>query len=769
MRRAVVWIVAITIVLCLSTSLASAQVSQTAFTYQGQLKDEGSGVNAESARFDFRLWNADVGGAQIGSDYVAYPVAVVDGVFTALLDFGGTAFDGQGRWLEIGVDVTGGTSYAWLSPRQAVTATPYALHAHAPWRMVGSDLYFDSGKVGIGTASPAYPLDVISGSATRVISGTSTDLGAGRIGVYGECRTTNGSGVQGTATASSGSPAGVRGDASSPDGIGVRGYAGYPSGGTPTGVYGSVRYSGGIGVKGVNSASSGDGIGVYGEATSSTGFGGYFLGRGYFSGRLGVGTSSPASELDVSGTVTMSGLRMTHAPQDGYVLTADATGLGTWEAPASGGIGGSGSANYLPKFTGTTSLGNSIVYETALGNVGIGTTSPLYPLDVQGTVRVNGFKLASSPQEGYVLTSDASGMGTWRALASAYWQPGTGSAIYYSAGNVGINTSTPSQRLDVAGTARMTGFLLPTSAQNGYVLTSDASGVGTWQAAAGGLTLPYSGTVSSTNPAFQVTNTGTGATSWAFKGTSSGDGCAYFYCDKVGGFGVKAVAASGDESNASRGGWFISNAYTGHGVEAEANGPSATAVVATASGSSGCGVRASANGTNGVGLYASGSRQAAQLYGNVAIYEFGTSNKVIELGKGLDYAEGFDVSPSEETVTPGTVLVIDPQHPGRLTRCEEAYDRRVAGIVAGAKNLGSGVRLGSEFDHDVALAGRVYCNVIALSDDIQPGDLLTTSSVPGYAMKVRDHARAQGAVLGKAMEPLRKGERGQILVLVTLQ
>jgi hypothetical protein len=36
-------------------------------------------------------------------------------------------------------------------------------------------------------------------------------------------------------------------------------------------------------------------------------------------------------------------------------------------------------------------------------------------------------------------------------------------------------------------------------------------------------------------------------------------------------------------------------------------------------------------------------------------------------------------------------------------------------------------------------------------------------------MQVRDHARAQGAVLGKAMEPLRKGERGQILVLVTLQ
>ena len=52
---------------------------------------------------------------------------------------------------------------------------------------------------------------------------------------------------------------------------------------------------------------------------------------------------------------------------------------------------------------------------------------------------------------------------------------------------------------------------------------------------------------------------------------------------------------------------------------------------------------------------------------------------------------------------------------------------------------------------------------------IAPGDLLTTSDIPGYAAKVTDHQRAQGAVLGKAMERLEKGEKGRILVLVTLQ
>ena len=143
---------------------------------------------------------------------------------------------------------------------------------------------------------------------------------------------------------------------------------------------------------------------------------------------------------------------------------------------------------------------------------------------------------------------------------------------------------------------------------------------------------------------------------------------------------------------------------------------------------------------------------------------------MIELGKGLDYAEGFDVSTDNTEIEPGTVLVIDPANPGELAVSARSYDRKVAGIVAGANGLGSGVRLGgSEFDHDVALAGRVYCKVIADNEPIEPGDLLTTSDVPGYAMKVIDHARAQGAILGKAMQRLENGEKGQILVLVTLQ
>ncbi len=164
----------------------------------------------------------------------------------------------------------------------------------------------------------------------------------------------------------------------------------------------------------------------------------------------------------------------------------------------------------------------------------------------------------------------------------------------------------------------------------------------------------------------------------------------------------------------------------------------------------------------------SSSFYAATFRGNVEIEDLdGTT--VLELGDGLDYAEGFDVA-GGAAVEPGAVLVIDPAHPGELTLSTTAYDSRVAGIVAGAKGLGSGVKLGAgSYDHDVALAGRVYCNVDATGGGVEPGDLLTTSATAGHAMKVIDRERAQGAILGKAMERLEEGRKGQILVLVTLQ
>ena len=68
-------------------------------------------------------------------------------------------------------------------------------------------------------------------------------------------------------------------------------------------------------------------------------------------------------------------------------------------------------------------------------------------------------------------------------------------------------------------------------------------------------------------------------------------------------------------------------------------------------------------------------------------------------------------------------------------------------------------------DQPIALTGRVYAN----STSIAPGDLLTASGIPGHAMKAQDSTLRPGAIIGKAMTPLAQGERGLVLVLVSLQ
>jgi uncharacterized protein YaiE (UPF0345 family) len=214
-----------------------------------------------------------------------------------------------------------------------------------------------------------------------------------------------------------------------------------------------------------------------------------------------------------------------------------------------------------------------------------------------------------------------------------------------------------------------------------------------------------------------------------------------------------------------------------HKIRLERDGLESWSVYQTTTGSNGLGFhndddaayRMFLSQDGNVGIGTTTPETKLDVAGNVIVRSASTSAILIELGEGLDYAEGFDVS-DESQITPGTVLVIDAENAGQLAISQVPYDRKVAGIVAGANGLGSAVRLGAgQYDFDVALAGRVYCNVDTTYGAIQPGDLLTTSPTPGYAMKVTDHEQAQGAILGKAMQPLKQGEKGQILVLVTLQ
>jgi hypothetical protein len=134
-----------------------------------------------------------------------------------------------------------------------------------------------------------------------------------------------------------------------------------------------------------------------------------------------------------------------------------------------------------------------------------------------------------------------------------------------------------------------------------------------------------------------------------------------------------------------------------------------------------------------------------------------------------DAAEEFDVDEAH-AVSPGTVVVIGED--GKLRPCSQSYDKRVAGIIAGAESSRPGIVLGRTDTRPgrlpVALIGRVFCRADASFGAIELGDLLTTSSNPGHAMKASDGTRAFGAVIGKAMGTLPAGQ-GLVPVLVSLQ
>lgn len=150
----------------------------------------------------------------------------------------------------------------------------------------------------------------------------------------------------------------------------------------------------------------------------------------------------------------------------------------------------------------------------------------------------------------------------------------------------------------------------------------------------------------------------------------------------------------------------------------------------------------------------------------------GTSRcEILEITGGSDLAEQFDIS--GENPEPGTVVCIDPLNPGALVINNKAYDRTVAGIISGAGGLNTGMKMGqlgsvADGSHPVALTGRVYVKADSSNGAILPGDLLTTSTLAGHAMKVTEYGQAQGAIIGKAMTGLSEGT-GLVLVLVSLQ
>ena len=175
----------------------------------------------------------------------------------------------------------------------------------------------------------------------------------------------------------------------------------------------------------------------------------------------------------------------------------------------------------------------------------------------------------------------------------------------------------------------------------------------------------------------------------------------------------------------------------------------------------------------GVGVYARGATHAALFDGHIQhngdVHHTGTVFAKVDVVLGSDCAEDFDIVSATE-IEPGTVMVLNEN--GALQPSQDAYDKKVAGVISGAGDYQPGLVLGrrdsSEGRMPLALVGKVYCKVDAQHGPVKVGDLLTTSSTPGHAMRAADPLKAFGAVIGKALRPLTSG-KGLVPILIALQ
>ncbi|MBI5762413.1 MAG: hypothetical protein HZA51_02680 [Planctomycetes bacterium] len=429
------------------------------------------------------------------------------------------------------------------------------------------------------------------------------------------------------------------------------------------------------------------------------------FGAGVFDG------SSRWLEITVSGTTLSPRQPITSAPYAQRSIDAQSCNIANYA-----------NAPWVPS-------GSDLYYNA--GNIGIGTSTPTAKLEVAGTPGVDGIKFP----DGTIQLSATVG-------AAGFWS-GSGANIFNNnAGNAGIGTSTPLAKLHLAGSMKINGSSTlefgagvpkETSAGKiGYQTygnfdSLDIVGAGTtganrkinfWNE--GGATFKGNIGIGTVTPLskLDITATGTGAELLRFTTERP---------------------------------WIFRQTYTGPSTGLELY---------------------STSGIKTFEITAVGGTKIATFSANDAdpqlIVNGKTTTKVLQI-TGADLAEKF---PTSDCGAPGTVMEIDPENPGLLRTSACSYNQRVAGVISGANNFPAGAILGhlpgNEDAPPIALSGRVWTWCDATTSKIEPGDLLTTSSTPGHAMKAVDRDRSNGAVIGKAMTPLKSG-LGLVLVLVNLQ
>ena len=713
----------------------------TAFGYQGQLKEGGVPANGDYD-FVFRLFNDPDVGAQVGGDVPVEDWSVTSGLFTVELDFGSGAFTGDTVWLEVAVRPGDSDApHAVLSPRQPVAPAPYALYALGGpggtgeyWAANGADIYnTNSGNVGIGTTSPGAKLHLVDTSSPRLwIDGN----GLATPVLY------------------------FRGAAE---------YSRIQSGQ-------DIRFN--------------MGGGGWSDDVTIT-----------HTGNVGIGTTEPDTTLEVVSDATTPGIRITNTtslsgarlelkgpttmPNSLAILGA----IGFFDASdvLAGEIAFSRAEvgppidqrwDQLSFFVG----GDERMRITDTGNVGIGTTAPAATLQVANDGGTHAIQASSPETPIYAYRTSTSGTspaveGLCDSLATnatgirgviTSTSPGPGSAAVR-----GVNNSTSGAGAGVWGSQDGGGVGVYGTAPNGTAILGAASGDS-------GTNYGVRGRSWSPDGYGVYGDCGVGTGVFGIAGSTSGVN-----------FGVRGESAS----SAGYGGYFLNTSTDGTALytrSAGAGPEDATLQVHNTQTNMGMAAYITSVGSwatahiqnNGTGevLWLQRSNRDGPFIvaynGDTqqrvfTVHESGhTTVSVLEITGGADLSEQFQVSAPRKPKS-GMLVCIDPQNPGELTVCSTPYDRTVAGVISGAGGVKPGMLMGqngsiADGEHPVALAGRVWCLCTAKSSAIRPGDLLTTSEEPGHGMKVTDHTRAQGAVIGKAMSSLADGH-GLVLVLVSLQ
>ncbi len=735
------------VVFLLLTSLLLADVPHL-ISYQGRLTNSSGVPLTGSHNITFTLYNAAVGGTALWTETHSGVVLNSDGLYNVMLGsvtpFPTTVDFSIRYWLAVSVD--GGSEIC----RYELGASPYALNIadtirksttqvfESDLRVTGNDIYFsEPDNAHISWFSADNALEVNKNFAPW--NDNSYDLGV--------------SGYNWRNLYLSGKL--------------------YVDGSAPTNQFLGTDVSGNLEYKpggGADNDWTGAGTG-YMYATNT-------------SDNVGIGTTTPHNKLEITGTG--SGLRFTNLTS---ASTAGPTGTKVLSVNANGDVilvtDATGSAD-----NDWTGAGTGYMYATnASDNVGIGTTTPYYPITVTSATasRTASFtnmkdstnssavygECANTPYYGFGGHFVGGRCGVYADAildGSGYRYGLEGKAAGGNNGNYGVYGYAYGDsgfKYGVCGIAHGDSGVK-------YGVYGYADGGGTNWAGCFDGNGHFGGNVSigTISPDYPLTVTSATASRTAnFINTEAlADNYAvYGECattDFYGYGGYFKGGYTGVEGNV-----YPTGSAFYYGVYGSVYGGSGTnyGVYGYAGGS----------GTNWAG-YFNGN---GYFSGNVGIGTTNPTQKLevngaIKITGGSDLSEQFEIKKPKPTnlnkILPGMLVCIDKNEKGKLVVSSKPYDPTVLGVVSGAGGIKTGMVLSqsgteeADGKYPVAVAGRVYCLADASSAPIHPGDLLTTSGTPGYAMKVTDYDKARGAIIGKAMSSLEDG-KGLVLVIVTLQ